>query len=92
MEFNFFFTFVFSLAKAGLWISIGILVSKHMDTLLSLIIRRPLPEGLIKPEKLNSAKKVIKWIGIFTIIFGFGVALSGLATFVVRILSTLLNF
>ena len=82
MKIIFFFSFLLSLAKAGLWISIGTLISKHFDTVLSLIIRKPIPDNLIKPERLDIANQVIKWIGIFIILIGVGLAVSGLATLI----------
>jgi hypothetical protein len=83
MKIIFFFTFLLSLAKAGLWIGIGTLISKHFDTALSLIVRKPVPEDLIKPERLEVANQVIRWIGIFIIIIGIGLAVSGFVTFIV---------
>ena len=78
-----FFTFLLSLTKSGLWISIGILVKNHFDTILSLIIRKPVPDNLIENSKLNSANNIIKWIGIFIIAIGIGVAVSALLTLIV---------
>ena len=75
-----FLTFLISLAKSGLLIGIGILVKDHMDTVFSLIIRKPIPEGLISSDKLESLNKINKWMGIFIIIIGAGVALAALAT------------
>ena len=75
-----FFTFLLSLAKAGLWISIGILFRKHIITILSLIIRRPIPDGLINAEELENTIKVVKWIGLFLILIGAGIALIGIIT------------
>lgn len=43
-----FFSFLVSLAKSGLWISVGILVKNHLETLLSFIIRKPVPDNLIE--------------------------------------------
>jgi flagellar biosynthesis protein FlhB len=77
-----FFTFLVSLAKSGLWISIGILIKNHLETLLSLIVRKPLPDHLIEENKLETFNQVTKWIGLFIIIIGIGFALSALATLI----------
>ena len=81
-----------SLAKAGLVISIGVLINKHIDTVLSLIIRKPIPEYLISNERLAAANQVIKWIGIFIIIIGFGIAISSLSTIIASLSMPLNNF
>jgi hypothetical protein len=74
-----------SLAKSCLLISIGLLVGFHLETVLSLIIRKPIPENLISAERLNSVSEVIKWIGIFIIITGVVIAISSLVTLVVSL-------
>ena len=77
-----FFTFLVSLAKSGLWISIGILIKNHLETLLSLLIRKPVPDNLIEKNNLETLNNVTKWIGIFIIVIGIGVALSAFATLI----------
>jgi hypothetical protein len=76
------FTFLASLAKSGLWISIGILVKDHFETLLSLLIRKPVPDNLIENNHLEAFKSVTKWIGIFIILVGIGLALSAFTTLI----------
>ena len=80
-------TFIFiplliSLAKAGLWISIGLLIKDHFDTILSLIIRKPVPEDLIDQYHDEKVRNIIKWIGIFIIIIGAGIAVTSFSTMV----------
>lgn len=77
-----FFTFLVSLAKAGLWISIGILIKSHFDTVLSLIIRKPIPEGLIQDDTLAMTKKVIEWIGIILMVIGVCIAITALGSMI----------
>lgn len=92
MKIVLFFTFLLSLAKAGLWIAVGTLISKHFETLLSLIIRKPVPEDLIKPEKLIEANKVVNWIGIFILLIGIGLAIVGFVTFIASLGMPSTNF
>lgn len=87
-----FLTFLVSLAKSGLIISIGILIKDHMDTVLSLIIRKPIPEDLIDSNKLEIVNKVNKWMGIFIIIIGAGVAIVALSTIIFGIGVSTHNF
>ncbi len=75
-----FFTFFAALAKSGLWIGIGFLIKNHFNTLLSLIIRKPIPEDLIDANTLKNFNIIIKWIGIFIIIIGIAMALPAFAT------------
>jgi len=75
-----FFSFILSLAKAGLWIGVGLLVKNHFETVLNLIIRKPVPESLIEKEKLEMVNTIIKWVGIFIIVIGIGMALSAFTT------------
>ncbi len=70
MKFFFFLTFLISVAKGGISVGIGILLRKHFDTILSLIIRKPIPEGLIDKNKHESVLKIMEWIGLFVIIIG----------------------
>ncbi len=80
MKLFFILSFILTFAKAGLWIGIGTLISKHFDTLVFFLVRKPIPEGLIESKRLESAKTVIKWIGIFIILVGVGVAITGIAS------------
>ena len=87
-----FFTFLVSLAKSGLWISIGILVKNHFETLLSLLIRKPVPDNLIESNSLKAFNTVTKWIGIFIIVIGIGIALSALSTLTMGFRMPMNNF
>lgn len=78
-----FFTFLVSLAKAGLLMTVGILVKNHFDTLLSIIVRKPIPEILIDSNKLEKTNHLIKWIGIFIIITAICMAVAAIFTFAI---------
>ncbi|MFB6319989.1 hypothetical protein [Saccharicrinis sp. FJH54] len=78
----FFIPFLLSLAKAGLRISIGLLIKDHFETILSFIIRKPIPEGLIDQYQYEKARNIIKWIGIFIIIIGAAIAVTAFSTMV----------
>jgi hypothetical protein len=78
-----FFTFLTALAKSGLLISLGVLIRSHLDTVLSLIIRKPIPEDLISAERLSAASQVIRWIGFFIIALGIGLSIVSFSTMVV---------
>lgn len=72
MKFTFFMTFLISVFKAWLWISSGILLRSHFETVLNLIIRKPVPEGLIEAEKYEMTKRNIRVIGSLLIAIGIG--------------------
>jgi hypothetical protein len=82
------------LAKSGLWISIGILVKTHFESFLSLIIGKPVPKNLIDKNNIEMVNNVTKWIGIFIIAIGVGVALSAFGALMMKCLmpSNNLNF
>ncbi|HKJ43713.1 MAG TPA: hypothetical protein VKA27_16570 [Sunxiuqinia sp.] len=58
----------------------GILLKNHFETLLSLIIRKPVPNELIEKTQHESTIRAIKWVGNFFIILGIGIALMGIAS------------
>lgn len=76
------FTFLVSLAKSGLWISMGILIKNHLETVLSLVLRKSVPNNLIEKNNLETVNNITNWIGIFIIVIGVGIALSAFATLV----------
>jgi hypothetical protein len=76
-----FFTFLVSLAKAGLWICIGTLIKSHIETLMAFIVRKPIPEDLIDQHRYREFMNILKWIGILLIIIGIIVAVIGFVTF-----------
>jgi hypothetical protein len=77
-----FFTFLMALVKSGLYISIGILVMNHIETLLSLITRKPVPDNLIEKNNLTTFYIVTRWIGIFIIAIGVGIGITALVTLI----------
>lgn len=78
-----FFTFLVSLAKAGLWISIGVLIKNHLETLFAFLMRKPVPDNLIDKNKLDTFNNVTKWIGIFIILIGIGLAIAALNSLII---------
>lgn len=79
-----FFSLLLSLAKSGLWITVGILIKNHLESTLTLLTRKPMPDGIIEKNNFEKLTKVTKWIGIFIIIVGIGLALSAIATFIMQ--------
>lgn len=77
-----FFTFLVSLAKAGLWVCIGHLIKNQFETTISAIIRRPLTDNLIEKDNQETFNRITNWIGILIIIIGIGVAISALITLI----------
>lgn len=75
-----FFTFLVSLAKAGLWVCFGLLIKNQFETTISAIIRRPLSDNLIEKNNQEALNRITNWIGILLIIIGIGVAISALIT------------
>ena len=79
-----FFAFLGSLAKSGLWITVGILIKNHLESTLTLVTRKPMPNDIIEKNNFEKLTNVTKWIGIFIIIVGIGLALSAIATFIMQ--------
>ncbi|MCU4164433.1 hypothetical protein [Carboxylicivirga caseinilyticus] len=92
MKFILFITFLTSLAKAGLLIGLGILLKNHFETVLSTLIRKPIPEDLIERYSYEKMKEVIRWIGIFVMILGIGMAVIGLSTLIMGFQMPMNNF
>jgi len=78
MKLQLFIGFITLLAKGAAIICIGEIIRSHFETVISMIIRRPIPENLISPENYNRAKMIISIIGILIIISGIFVILLGL--------------
>ena len=66
MKFLYFFTFLLSLCKGGIWISLGILLRNHFETVLALIVREPLPEELIDSYDKSKVVAIIQFIRIIS--------------------------
>lgn len=79
-----FFTFLSSLTKSALWITIGILLKSNFVTLLTFTLRKPVPDGLIEKDKLESLFKVIKWVGIFIIAYGVCLAIVSFSSYILE--------
>jgi len=82
MKLFLFITFLITIAKGGIWIGIGIIIRKHFDALLTLILRKPLPEGIISKEQHESMNKIIEWIGLCIITIGVLTIFFGLITLI----------
>ncbi|MDO3695070.1 hypothetical protein QVZ41_09465 [Wenyingzhuangia sp. chi5] len=76
MAITFLSSFILSLAKAGIWISFGILIYKHHDFLLLLITNKLIPDHETPLKKKEDIHKIIKWIGICIIVTGIVTALA----------------
>jgi hypothetical protein len=66
------FGFLLGICKGGLWICIGVLFGNHLETILSLILRKPIPEGLISPDDIKKTKILFKIMGLIIILIGIG--------------------
>lgn len=78
MAITFFFTFILTLAKAGIWVLLGLLIYKHYEFLWSLITHKLKDE--IPSDKKESICKIIKWIGVCVIVIGIATITTGLFT------------
>jgi archaellum biogenesis protein FlaJ (TadC family) len=76
------FAFLTSLAKSGLWITVGVLIKNHLESLLSLVTRKSMPNDIIEKNDFDKLNNVTKWIGLFIIFVGIGLALSAIVTFI----------
>jgi len=83
MKFIFFLTFIVSALKGGIWIFFGILIKGHFDTILSLILRKPLPDGLISSDNKKTVDLYIHRIGQILIIIGVIIVLTAFASWIV---------
>ena len=77
-----FFSFLLSVCHGGIWICSGLLVRNHFETILSMILRKPVPENMIDPEDSQRTKKVIDVIGLLLILIGIGTMIIGLTTMI----------
>jgi hypothetical protein len=78
-----FFSFLLSICYGGIWIGLGLLVKNHLETVLSMILRKPIPDNLINPEDFQKTKSVINVIGILLILIGIGTMIIGLSSMIV---------
>lgn len=76
-----FFTFLLSLCYGGIWICAGVLVRNHFETVISMLFRRPIHEGIVNPDDYMKAKSVINILGLIFITIGVLVMITGLFTF-----------
>jgi hypothetical protein len=74
---------VLSLCYGGIWIAIGILLRNHLETILTMITRKPIPDDQTIPEDYQKTKQIIDIIGSLMILIGIGTILMGLS-FLVR--------
>ncbi len=82
MKFMLVFTFFLSICYGAIWISIGLLLLNHLETVLSMVLRKPIPDNLINPQSLQNAKRVIKVIGVLLILIGIATIILGLNSMV----------
>lgn len=82
MQWMFVFSFLLSICHGGIWIGIGLLVMNHLETFLSMILRKPIPENLINQEDYHKTRNVINAIGILLILVGIVTIIIGFATMI----------
>jgi hypothetical protein len=73
------FALLITICKGGLWICIGVLFGNHLETILSLILRKPIPEGLISPDDIKKTKILFKIMGLIIILTELTLRFSGFA-------------
>jgi hypothetical protein len=77
-----FFTFLLSLCYGGIWISAGLLVRNHFETVISMLFRKPIPDGLANSDDYLKAKAIINILGLLFIIIGVIIMIVGLFSLV----------
>lgn len=92
MAFISFLSFLLTSFKASLWLFFGILLKDHFETVLSIIFRKPIPEGLISPKNYQRTSNLIKTIGTILIIIGSIIILKAFASWIAGIISPLRHF
>ncbi len=80
MKFIFFLTFVTALFKGIVIIGVGNLLRNHFRTVVSMLIRRDIPENLIEPYKYDTAINAIRVIGLFVMLIGVGMIIVAFST------------
>ncbi|MCT4588117.1 MAG: hypothetical protein N4A71_09875 [Carboxylicivirga sp.] len=80
MNFILFITFLLTACKGGLWIGLGVLIRNHFDAILSMLLRKPIPENLIAETDKEKIDKVIRIIGLLIIGIGVGTVIIALST------------
>lgn len=81
MRFILFISFLVALAKSGILILIGVLIKNHLDALLFLLTRKSMPSEVTEQSKAEALNKVTRWLGLFIILLGIGMALSATTVF-----------
>lgn len=61
---------------------VGLLLRNHMETIFSLISRKPHPDGLVKPEDYKATKRLFNVIGLLCVFIGIGVIIMGITTLI----------
>ena len=82
MKFMLFITFVMALAKGGIWIALGVILRNHFETAVSLLFRKPKPDGLVDDRRQVEFMGVVRLLGLALIILGVLVAFLGLLTWI----------
>lgn len=80
MKFLLFITFLITTCKGGLLIGLGVLIRNHFDSILSVILRKPIPDNLISEVDKEKIDKVIRIIGLLIIAIGVGTVILALST------------
>jgi hypothetical protein len=77
MRFMLIFSFLITLCKGSIWMGVGLLLRNHMETIFSLVSRKPHPEGLVDPKDFKSTKGLFNFIGLMCVFIGIGVIILG---------------
>lgn len=78
MRFMLIFSFLITLCKGSIWMGVGLLLRNHIETIFSLVSRKPNPEGLVDPKDFKSTKGIFNFIGLMCVFIGIGVIILGI--------------
>ncbi len=94
MKFMMLLSFAIAACKGGIWIAFGLLIRNHLDSFLSLILRKSIPDNLISREESDRTRKIYDIIGLLLVGIGVCVILIGFITWIMsfRIPSGNINF
>jgi len=82
MKFMMFLTFLLSACKGGIWIAGGLILRKHFDAFLSLILHKPAPENLVPESENTEIRKIFDVIGLLLMGIGAIIVLTGFVSWI----------
>jgi hypothetical protein len=92
MKFIFFLNFLGALCKGIVIMGVGNLLRNHFRTVVSMLVRREIPETLIEPYNYDRAINAIRVIGLFVMLIGVGLIVVSFATFIASLTMPSGNF